>query len=299
MSADRGQAIDVAAAGGSRRRPGGHGRGVGAARRRAVAVRRGQSDRVAGVQQLGGAACGRGPTSARHSGVATFHLAATDDGRIDAAEQVVACQHSGRRVLRQDLVACSVTGKAVLADFTETCSVSGRPALRHEFVACSSCRQRVSKAVLAEGECAACRGLKKVSKDDPRIAWILSEHAGLDRWSRWQLAETRSVYVAQASRLLEAAAAGGRQGDARRAPAGDRRANCVDVDRRQRRGTSGHFELISLQVLKVQAPVSAGGFQRACGNLPQLSCGAWAAAGNFFLPVSTLAISLRAETRSR
>jgi hypothetical protein len=140
---------------------------------------------------------------ARHSGVATFHLAATDDGRIDAAQEVVACQHSGRRVLRQDLVACSVTGKAVLADFTEICPVSGRPALRHEFAACSSCRQRVSKAVLAEGVCAACRGLTKVSKDDPRIAWILSEHAGLDRWSRWQLAETQNVYIAQAARLLK------------------------------------------------------------------------------------------------
>jgi hypothetical protein len=139
----------------------------------------------------------------RHSGVATFHLAATDDGRIDAAEQILACQHSGRRVLRQDLVTCSVTGKHVLADFTETCPVSGRPALRQEFVACSCCRQRVSKAVLAEGVCAACRDLTKVSKDDPRIAWILGEHAGLDRWSRWQLAETRTTYVAQASRLLK------------------------------------------------------------------------------------------------
>ena len=42
-----------------------------------------------------------------------------------------------------------------------------------------------------------------MSKDDPRIAWILGEHAGLDRWSRWQLAETRTVYVAQAARLLK------------------------------------------------------------------------------------------------
>jgi hypothetical protein len=143
------------------------------------------------------------PYAAKHSGASAFHLAATDDGRIDAAEQIGICQQSGRRVLRQELVECSVTGKRVLADFTEICSVSGRPALRHEFATCTQCRQRVSRAVMAEGLCAACRGLKKVSKDDPRIAWILGEHAGLDGWNRWQLAETASVYVAQASGVLK------------------------------------------------------------------------------------------------
>jgi hypothetical protein len=97
------------------------------------------------------------PFVARHSGTTTFHLAITDDDRIDAAEQIVACQHSGRRVLRSELVRCSVTGKFVLPDFTEPCPVSGEPALRQEFVACSNCRQRVSKAVLAEGVCSAAR----------------------------------------------------------------------------------------------------------------------------------------------
>ena len=58
-------------------------------------------------------------------------------------------------------------------------------------------------AVLAEGVCAACRGLKKVSKDEPRLAWILGEHAGLDRWNHWQLAETATVYIVQASGLLK------------------------------------------------------------------------------------------------
>jgi hypothetical protein len=143
------------------------------------------------------------PFVGRHTATKTFHLAATDDGRIDAAEQVAVCQQSGRRVLRQELVECSVTGKQVLADFTEKCPVSGRPALRHEFATCTSCRQRVSKSVMAEGSCAACRGLAKVSKDDPRLAWILGEHAGLDAWSSWQLAETSSVYIVQASGLLK------------------------------------------------------------------------------------------------
>lgn len=143
------------------------------------------------------------PYTAKHSGASAFHLAATDDGRIDAAEQIGICQQSGRRVLRQELVECSVTGKRVLADFTETCPVSGRPALRHEFATCTQCRQRVSRAVMAEGLCAACRSVKKISKDDPRIAWILGEHPRLDRWNRWQLAETGHVYIAQASGVLK------------------------------------------------------------------------------------------------
>jgi hypothetical protein len=143
------------------------------------------------------------PFIARYSGARTFHLAATDDGRIDAADHIAACQQSGRRVLRQDLVECSVTGKLVLADFTAKCPVSGRPALRHEFATCTTCRQRVSKAVLTEGVCSACHGLARVSKDDPRLAWVFSEHAGLDRWNNWQLAETASVYIAQASGVLK------------------------------------------------------------------------------------------------
>ncbi len=142
------------------------------------------------------------PFVAKHSGAATFHLAATDDGRIDAAEHVAACQHSGRRVLQQELVSCSVSGKRVLADFTERCPVSGLPALRNEFAACSSCRQRVSKAVLAEGVCSACRTMTKVSKDDARLAWVLGEHPGLDRWSNWRLAETATVYILSAAGVL-------------------------------------------------------------------------------------------------
>ncbi len=54
---------------------------------------------------------------------------------------------------------------------------------------------------MAGGACEACRGLAKVSKDDPRLVWIITEHPGLDRWNRWQLAETRASYIAQASGL--------------------------------------------------------------------------------------------------
>jgi hypothetical protein len=143
------------------------------------------------------------PYVGKDSGVGSFKLGATDDGRIEPAEEIAVCQKSGRRVLRQELVQCGVTGLRVLPEFTEVCSVSGLPTLRGEFVACKRCRQRVSKAVLSEGICSACRNLAKASKDDPRLVWIFGEHPGLDRWKQWQLAETQAVYIARASSLLK------------------------------------------------------------------------------------------------
>jgi hypothetical protein len=91
----------------------------------------------------------------------------------------------------------------VLPEFVERCPVSGKPALRDEFAQCTQCRQRVSKAVMQEGLCAACRGLASVNKDDPRLQWIFAEHPGLDRWTHWQFAETADVYIATAARLLK------------------------------------------------------------------------------------------------
>ncbi len=43
--------------------------------------------------------------------------------------------------------------------------------------------------------CTACRRLQAVAKDDPRLARVLGEYPGLDRWSRWRLSETSRVYV--------------------------------------------------------------------------------------------------------
>jgi len=143
------------------------------------------------------------PFVTEYSRTSTFHLAATDDGRIDAYEQITACELSGERVLLQDLVQCSVTGKRVKKEFTEICPVSGKPTLKDEFDVCPLCQQRVSKAVLTDNACLGCRGLEKIAKDDPRLVWILGEHTGLDRWKHWQLAETLDVYIVQASSLLK------------------------------------------------------------------------------------------------
>lgn len=143
------------------------------------------------------------PYVGEHSGASGFHLAATDDGRIDVADHIASCQYSGRRVLDDELVTCSVTGKRVLGEFTDQCPVSGSPALVEQFASCSVCRQRVSKSVLDEQTCAACREIAKIKKDDPRLVWMMGEHPGLQRWNRWQLAETEQVYIGQAERLLK------------------------------------------------------------------------------------------------
>lgn len=136
------------------------------------------------------------------SGASTFHLAATDDGLIDAWEQIATCERSGRTVLKQDLVECSVTGKRILEEFTEICPVSGKPALSDEFCICPNCRQQVSKQSAGQTQCAACEELVRIQNDDSRLVWILGEHCGLARWHKWQLAETECVYIAQARRML-------------------------------------------------------------------------------------------------
>ncbi|NOY28992.1 MAG: hypothetical protein GXP28_02095 [Planctomycetes bacterium] len=143
------------------------------------------------------------PFVAKRSGASSFHLAATDDGDIDAFEEIATCEQSGRRVLQQDLVTCSVTGKRLLEKFTKACPVSGKPTQTDQFSNCSICQQRVSDSVLENETCAACRQMAKIKKDDPRLVWILGEHTGLDRWKRWQLAETQNVYIAQAESLMK------------------------------------------------------------------------------------------------
>src|SRR5208282_4139030 len=136
-------------------------------------------------------------------GTATFHLAATDDGRIVAAQQIEACAESGRRLLSTELVRCSVTGRRVCPELAEACPISGRRLLRTEMVRCSTCRQRVSPQVVERNQCQACRQGKAVKKADPRMARLLHEHPALDRWRRWRMSETSRVYVLVANGWLK------------------------------------------------------------------------------------------------
>ncbi len=135
------------------------------------------------------------------TGRATFHLAATDDGRILDASAVGRCELTGRRLPVDELVRCSWTGKVVDKSLIYFCSISGQPILRTELRPCTVCQQKVSPAFLQQAVCSACRALHPVCKADPRMARILAEYPTLDRWYRWQLAETRAVYIAVASGL--------------------------------------------------------------------------------------------------
>lgn len=137
-----------------------------------------------------------------HSGAESFHFATIDDGRIVAAEQIATCGYSGRRVLRSKLVQCQATGRPVMPEYTSLCPVTGHPVLTEHFALCDVCRQNVSTPGLARGRCAACRNLKRVADDDPRLVWLMGEYPRLSSWKRWRLAETRTCYIARGSTLL-------------------------------------------------------------------------------------------------
>lgn len=140
----------------------------------------------------------RCPVTGRES----YHVVATDDGRITVAESIARCERSGVRVLDAQLQTCAVTGRRVLGEFLRVCSVTGECVLADELVVCSQCRQQVSPHAIAGGRCQACRSLRRVTPDDPRLARILGEYPQLDGWSRWQLAESSNVYVLTARSLV-------------------------------------------------------------------------------------------------
>jgi hypothetical protein len=142
------------------------------------------------------------PFVCQHSGAETFHLAAVDDGRLVAAEQIATCERSGRHALRNELVECQATGQHVLAEYTATCPVLGLPALEDHFAECNRCRQRVSSPALVRDTCAACRGVKRVELDDPRLVWLTGEYPVLGKFKRIRLAETETCYIVRCSTLL-------------------------------------------------------------------------------------------------
>jgi hypothetical protein len=135
------------------------------------------------------------PYACPFTGARTFHLAATDDGRIVPVEQLVACDETGRRTLASDLVECTVTGKHVMPELTRYCPVTGKAVLSSALIACEMCGQEVSPATLTKGRCGACRSLRPVDKADPRMARLLDVHPALDQWSGWRVAETATCCI--------------------------------------------------------------------------------------------------------
>jgi hypothetical protein len=143
------------------------------------------------------------PFTCPHTGTLSLHLAATDDERITVAEEIAACDRTGRRVLKQDLTQCSVTGKRVLPEFISTCPVTGEPLVAESLVPCSECRQMVSPRAIEKGSCRACRSRETVKPADARLARIFGEYPPLDGWRNWSLAETRSVYNLTAAGIMK------------------------------------------------------------------------------------------------
>jgi len=139
------------------------------------------------------------PLVCPYTGISTFHLAATDDGRVVAADSIERCAETGFRTLADDLVTCSVTGRRVVPEQVAACPVSGDRVLTKEMVRCAMCRQQVSPAIIEQNRCAACRNVRPVSKADPWMAKLLHEHPPLDLWRNWRISETATVYVLTAS----------------------------------------------------------------------------------------------------
>ena len=129
------------------------------------------------------------------TGKTSYHLAATDDGRITVAEVIARCTESGRRVLTSELVTCAATGKQALPEFLDQCPITETRVLRSVLAVCPMCRQAVSPVALPDTRCSACRSLQPVRKEDPRLARLLDEYPKLDRWPTWQIAETSQTYI--------------------------------------------------------------------------------------------------------
>ncbi len=138
-----------------------------------------------------------------YTGRKTFHLAATSDGRIVAAEEIETCAQSGLRLLRDDLIICSVSGKRVSRELTEVCPVTDEHVLSEEMVECESCRQRISPQSVESNRCRACRQPQSLAKDDPRWLRLQEAHPAARRWRRWNVSETADALIFNGSGLFK------------------------------------------------------------------------------------------------
>ncbi len=143
------------------------------------------------------------PFHCPHTGVDSFHIAATDDGRIAAAEEIAVCRRTGRRLLKKELAQCAVTGAYVLPEYAVQCPVTSEVVEQGVLVECTHCRQLVSPHAIQEGQCRACRTLAALENDDPRRQRMIAEHPGLAGWRNWRLAETADAYILEAQGLWQ------------------------------------------------------------------------------------------------
>jgi hypothetical protein len=127
------------------------------------------------------------------SGIATYHLAAIDDGRIVAAEGIVTCDESGARVLDCERVTCGVTGKHVDSHLVVRCPVSGIEVLKEQMTECDACQQLVSRPVLSHGVCTACRELPRAKRSDTWVSGLASEFSALGTYRSFRAGELHGL----------------------------------------------------------------------------------------------------------
>lgn len=135
------------------------------------------------------------------TGVETFHLTATDDGRIVAAEAIVVSAVSGRRLLVDDLVECQATGQLAEAEYLTPCAASGEQVLKSELRTCERCGLRVAPSAVRGGGCSACLGAQRATIKPSVWTAILTKHPGLMRHA-WRTSRTGDVYLLEASGWL-------------------------------------------------------------------------------------------------
>lgn len=135
------------------------------------------------------------------TGEQSYHLAATDDGRITVASAIATCAQSGQRVLKSELEQCAVSGQQVLAEYLYPCPITGQRVLRQHLATCAMCGEQVCTHAVARGICAACRHLHPVSRDDPIMARILGTYPKLEGSRSWKMSETDTVYVLVGTQL--------------------------------------------------------------------------------------------------
>ncbi len=138
------------------------------------------------------------PIVGPQTGMPSYHLATTHDGRLAAIEQLANSDETGHRLLKSELTNCASTGKLVERKLCIECPVTGELSLKSAFAKCETCQQTVSRATLVTGECGCCRGRSAASKAESPLSDLLQKFPLLANHRRFKLGQSRDVYVLEA-----------------------------------------------------------------------------------------------------
>ena len=152
------------------------------------------------------------PYVAEHSGTSSFHLAATDDGRIDAADQNRSCELFGRKVLANELVILLRNRQTCVGRVYRTLPRRRRACSRRTLRTCAVCRQEVSQAVLdRESVCAVAANCPRSRKTTRAWSGFWANIPAWTAGAAGDLQKPAEVYI-RTGRRLKRLLVGGRQG---------------------------------------------------------------------------------------